>query len=159
MSNENETPAVLAEGEAVIPLEAVVEEVAEAAQELIDNSDLKVSKPKEIPETTGDNVIGSPATQRKGGTKGGSAKTVENGVVGSKAADNEKKAAENKKATAEEKTDNKVAIFSTRNVNWPGVGKVTKGYNIVSPEIAEKWLTRSHIREATPEEVLKEYGI
>ena len=155
MSNEDTQPAVLAEGEAVIPSEVAEAEVAE----LIENGELKVSKPKEVPETTGDNVIGSPGTTRKGGTKSGSAKTLENGVVGSKVADKDKKAADAKKSSAEPKNDDRVAIHSTRNVNWPGVGKVTKGYNIVSPEIAEKWLTRSHIREATPEEVLKEYGI
>jgi hypothetical protein len=155
MSNEEVTPAVLAEGESVIP----AEEAEANVQELIDSGDLKISKPKEVPQTTSDNVIASPGTERKGGTKSGSAKTIENGIVGSKVADNDKKLAENKKANAKPKKDDKIAIHSTRNVNWPGVGKVTKGYNIVSPEVAEQWLTRSHIREATPEEVLKEYGI
>jgi hypothetical protein len=38
------------------------------------------------------------------------------------------------------------------------VGKVYRGYNIVEKDAAEKWLTRSHIRTATPEEVAKEFG-
>jgi hypothetical protein len=154
MSNEEGTPAVLAEGEVVVP----AEEAEANVQELIDSGDLKISKPKEVPQTTGDNVIASPGTDRKGGTKSGSAKTIENGIVGSKVADNDKKKAEVKKSSAKPKKDDRVAIHSTRNVNWPGVGKVTKGYNVVSPEAAEQWLTRSHIREATPDEVLKEYG-
>jgi DNA-binding protein H-NS len=52
----------------------------------------------------------------------------------------------------------KVAIYSTKNVTWSGVGKVYRGYNIVEKDAAEKWLTRSHIRTATPEEVAKEFG-
>jgi hypothetical protein len=53
----------------------------------------------------------------------------------------------------------KVAVYSTRNVFWPGVGKVLKGYNIVEREKLDQWLTRSHIREATPEEVAREFGL
>jgi hypothetical protein len=52
----------------------------------------------------------------------------------------------------------KVAIYSTKNVTWSEVGKVYRGYNIVEKDAAEKWLTRSHIRTATPEEVAKEFG-
>lgn len=52
----------------------------------------------------------------------------------------------------------KVAIHSTKNVTWSTVGKVYKGYNLVTPEQAESWLTRSHVRTATPEEVAREFG-
>jgi hypothetical protein len=38
------------------------------------------------------------------------------------------------------------------------VGKVYRGYNIVTKEQADKWLTRDHIRLATPEEVAQEFG-
>ena len=51
-----------------------------------------------------------------------------------------------------------VAVHSTKNVTWPGVGKVYIGYNIVTEAESEQWLTRSHIRLATPEEVAKEFG-
>lgn len=50
-----------------------------------------------------------------------------------------------------------IAIHSSRNVSWQGVGEVTRGYNIVSEVAAEKWLTRNHIRIATPEEVAGAY--
>lgn len=59
----------------------------------------------------------------------------------------------------EPKENDKVAIHSTRNVYLPGVGKVLKGYNIVKREAAEKWLAREHIREATPEELAREFGL
>ena len=52
----------------------------------------------------------------------------------------------------------KVAIHSTKNVTWQGVGKVYRGYNIVTQEAADQWLTRSHTRLATPEEVAREFG-
>jgi hypothetical protein len=58
-----------------------------------------------------------------------------------------------------EKREKTVAIHSTRNVTWNGVGKVYRGYNIVDEETAEKWLTREHIRIATPSEVAAEYGL
>jgi hypothetical protein len=61
-------------------------------------------------------------------------------------------------APSAKKSDRTVAIHSTKNVSWSGVGKVYRGYNIVTPEQSEKWLTRNHIRLATPEEVAKEFG-
>jgi hypothetical protein len=67
---------------------------------------------------------------------------------------------EAKPAKVEKKTAEKtVALFSTRNVTWNGVGSVSVGHNIVTDEQAEKWLTRSHITLATPEDVAKGYGL
>ena len=51
-----------------------------------------------------------------------------------------------------------VAIYSNNNISWTSVGKITKGYNIVSKEEAEKWITRKSVRLATPEEVASVYG-
>jgi hypothetical protein len=55
-------------------------------------------------------------------------------------------------------SEEKVAIHSTKNVAWQGVGKVSRGYNIVTKDIADQWLTRPHIRIATPEEIKKAFG-
>jgi hypothetical protein len=74
-------------------------------------------------------------------------------VIGSSSAD--------KKETAKPKTTKEkdaVAVYSTRNVTWSGVGKVYRGYNIVTKEASEKWATRDHIRIATPEEVARDFG-
>ena len=57
-----------------------------------------------------------------------------------------------------ENEEEKVAIYSSKNVSWSGIGKVLKGYNIVTKPISEKWLQRDHIRIATPEEVAKDFG-
>jgi hypothetical protein len=46
-----------------------------------------------------------------------------------------------------------VAIYSTKSVSWQGVGKVSRGYNIMPKEQADQWLKRIHTRLATPEEV------
>jgi hypothetical protein len=65
-----------------------------------------------------------------------------------------------KPKTSKKKDEDKiVAVFSTKNVTWNGVGKVYRGYNIVTQEEADLWVTRSHIRVATPEEVAKEFGL
>jgi hypothetical protein len=77
--------------------------------------------------------------------------SVANGVIGATKVERktEKPAAPVKKT---------VAIHSTKNVSLPGVGKVYRGYNIVTQDQADKWLQRNHIRLATPEEVAKEFG-
>jgi hypothetical protein len=82
---------------------------------------------------------------------------IENGVMASTVVP---KTLEKKPAVATKKTAKKdiVAVHSTRNVTWNGVGKVYIGYNIVSKEAADQWVTRDHIRLATPEEVAREYG-
>jgi hypothetical protein len=58
----------------------------------------------------------------------------------------------------EKPKDEKIALFSERNIFWNGVGEVVKGYNIVTKEVSEKWLTHNKVRIATPQEVAKHYG-
>lgn len=81
--------------------------------------------------------------------------SVADGVIGATTAP--VAPARNKSSKAAEVKE-KVALYSTKNVSWSEVGKVYRGYNIVDKDAAEKWLTRSHIRTATPEEVAKEFG-
>ena len=52
----------------------------------------------------------------------------------------------------------KVAVYSLRNLSWIGVGALTEGYNIVTKEDADKWITNKSVRTATPEEVKRAYG-
>lgn len=113
------------------------------------------AKIKGMPETDENNVIGSSRTTAVGKKKTGSVGTTSNGAIGSRKAESQKF---EPVSSPKPKTDS-VAIFSTRNVDWPGVGKVSKGYNIVTSKEAEQWKTRSHIRVATPEEVAKEFGL
>jgi hypothetical protein len=81
--------------------------------------------------------------------------SVAEGVIGATTAPVEPAKKKSEKAKKVKET---VAIYSTRNVTWAEVGKVYHGYNIVEKDAAEQWLTRSHVRIATPEEVAKEFG-
>lgn len=124
--------------------------------EIMSDSDIQ-SKTKGMPSTsdsaTDSTVIGSSTTTREGKTnKPGSVNLTNNGAIGSPNADT-------KNVPTKTVVDNKVAVFSTKNVDWPGVGKVVKGYNIVSKEQSEKWATRNHIRIASPQEVAQEFGL
>ena len=56
------------------------------------------------------------------------------------------------------KKTEKVAIHSTKNLHWLNVGQIVPGYNIVTKEASEKWLTRKQVRLATPEELAEYYG-
>jgi hypothetical protein len=56
------------------------------------------------------------------------------------------------------KPQEKVALYSEKNLHWNGVGNLERGYNIVSKEESEKWLFRRDVRIATPDEVSKFYG-
>jgi hypothetical protein len=126
--------AKLEDGEALIP-DSLIEKYKEAvkAQEERENvisSDKIATNPNVSVVSNDDNVIGSGSADKK---EAASPKEV--------------------------KEKDKVAVYSTRNVNWSGVGQVSKGYNIVTKQAADKWATRDHIRIATPEEVAGEYGI
>ena len=47
-----------------------------------------------------------------------------------------------------------VALFSERNLAWEGVGTLKAGYNIVSKEEANGWLSGNlKVRLASPEEI------
>jgi hypothetical protein len=82
---------------------------------------------------------------------------VADGVIGSASASVTK--ASKKPKPVDGKKVEKVAVYSSKNVTWTGVGKLYVGFNIVTEEQAEKWLTRNHTRLATPEEVAKEFGV
>lgn len=108
-----------------------------------------------VEDSTENNVIGSDLPKEK--VEKVSAIGDVNGAIGSTSAER-KKAPKKPAKKKEEPKDETVAVFSTKNVTWSGVGKVYRGYNIVSKEAAEKWLERSHIRLATPDEVAEEFG-
>ena len=81
--------------------------------------------------------------------------SVANGAIGATTA------ARSERKTAPAKSKGKketVALYSNKNVTWSGVGTVYRGYNIVGKEEADKWLTRDHVRIATPDEVAKAFG-
>ena len=80
---------------------------------------------------------------------------VDSGAIGVTATPASPKPSKKAKIDPNEET---VAVKSTKNVSWPGVGKVYVGINIVTKSAADQWVTRSHITLATPEEVAKAFG-
>ena len=98
-------------------------------------------------QTDANGVITSP-TKKKG--KPAPSIAVVDGAIGSPGANRK----DPLKEVAEPKTKKEtVALFSTKNVFWENVGEVKRGYNFVTPEQAEFWQKRIHIRLATPEEI------
>jgi hypothetical protein len=128
-------PAMLAPNESVIP------------KELAD----KYKKHLEDLKEKENNFIGSFEKKTSGSKKGSLESTGESDIIATSAKAKPSAKAGHKKPT--------VAIYSERNVSWIGVGKVSKGYNIVTREQADRWLTRKHVREATPEEVASQFGV
>jgi hypothetical protein len=78
---------------------------------------------------------------------------TETGAIGSMAADGPSNTINTDVDLSE-----KVALHSTKSVRWEEVGSLTKGYNIVTKAQANRWLTRGHVRIASPEEVQKAFG-
>ena len=132
---EKVLPAKLVEGEPVISAEyaekakAVIEEVKNTAEKAIKSPEPKADGKPSISYSS-DGVMTSGKTDATPKPKAKAPKPKE---------------------------EKKVAIYSTRNVRWYEVGKVVKGYNIVSESEAKKWLERDHIRLVEPEEVKREF--
>ena len=98
-------------------------------------------------QTDANGVITSP-NKKKG--KPAPSIAVVDGAIGSPGASRKDPV----KAVTEPKTKKEtVALYSTRNVFWEGVGEVKRGYNFVTPEQAKFWQKRIHVRLATPEEI------
>jgi len=148
MSTETENIATLSEGEALIT-EDIIESIEQSVLDIKD-------KIKGMPETDGDNVIGSSRTKASGGKKKSALGQIDSGAIGTKRVEAQEKA---KPKPLPEVKEDMVAVFSTKNVLWDGVGSISKGFNIFSKSEADKWLTRGHVRLAKPQEVAKEYGL
>jgi hypothetical protein len=109
-----------------------------------------------LAEETDNNVISSKSINNKKTSKKSNTKTNEYGVVTVGSADNFKDKKFEKKRELE---NNKIPIHSQKNMHWNGVGSIKSGYNIVTKEAADKWLTRKGVRKATAEEVASHYGL
>jgi hypothetical protein len=102
-----------------------------------------------------DNIIESKSIRTEPRVPVSSTVTNNNNVVSSRPAEKTFQ-----KIIKEEKMiQDKIALYSNKNIHWIGLGHISKGYNIVTKEEAEKWLTRTGIRQATPEEVATHYGL
>jgi hypothetical protein len=114
---------------------------------------IKAGKVTESSSVIDDSIISSKTADSKTPKKP-ALTLVSDGVIGSGKADLSKK----EKPVSSKKEQDKVALFSTKNVFWDGYGHLNRGYNIVSKTKAEAWLTRNHVRLATPEEIANAFG-
>jgi hypothetical protein len=109
-----------------------------------------------VPEqVVAENIISVPEPKKSFATS--NTKSNEDGVITVRSAEKNYPPVKAEKKTPEVSED-KVAVYSEKNLHWQGVGKLTFGYNIITREVAEKWLTNKNVREATPEEVATYYG-
>jgi hypothetical protein len=158
LNNEESVTATLTEGAAV---EQLVEQYKEAAEEQKTKikETKKAEKVEEVPAVKIEeapaieaDVITIPKETPKPGLG-----IVGNGAMGSTTFSKEEVEQEKIAVKTVETNGETVAIHSTRNVTWQGVGSVIRGYNILPKAQAEQWLIRNHVRLATPEEVAKGY--
>ena len=56
-----------------------------------------------------------------------------------------------------DKDQEKVAVYSSRNLFKYGLGELKIGYNLVTKEASDYWTTHKAVRIATPEEVANAY--
>lgn len=158
-----ESPVILAtleEGEPVITaemaekFEAVREEIFAKKAEEIAEEPAEEAKP-DLEEEPKDVITSGSQRSGKKSEEVAGITAVSNGVIGTGTV---KPKPKNVVKQQEKPEAEKVAVYSSKNVTWNGVGKVYRGYNIVTKEQSEKWLTRDHIRIATPQEVAQEFG-
>jgi len=131
-------------------------DLIEEESDVEENPVIENVRVEEVVEDNNEKVITGPA-KKKTSRSSNIQKDTEN-VLGSKAADRALA-----KIIVEEKEEpkmvaEKIALWSNKNIRWSDVGAVNKGYNIVTEEASEKWLSRDGIRKATPEEVATYFG-
>lgn len=133
--------------------EAPVFEASVAEESVVEAPVVEHVEETPVVEEAAQAVVGAPVYQAPEEVQ--ALGSVAGGVIGATTAPKESKKPAKKSSEPKKET---IALYSTKNVTWAEVGKVYRGYNIVDKDAAEKWLTRSHIRTATPEEVAKEFG-
>jgi hypothetical protein len=157
MSNENTVEAVIQSEETVENNTAPVKK-ARATKKVAEKAPVKnvaVEEVKSEDIVDDQKVITGPAKAKA--PRNSNTKTKENGVIASNAADvllEKKVNTEN----SEVNDSGKIAVWSEKNIRWQSVGSLVSGYNIITKEEAEKWLSRANVRVATPEEVATYYG-
>jgi hypothetical protein len=122
----------------------VVEESVDAP-EVVEPTEPQWEEPEPfvyvVPEE--DAVITSPEPSENGATQHGS---VAEGVIGSNAA-------ERPSAPAAPVEDNKVYVYSDKNVSWDAAGKLSVGVNQITKKQHQLWSSKSYVRLATDEEI------
>ena len=124
----------------------------------INTDGLKRLEIAEAIEASGGQVITSMNVNPSGTPSQTSATTNDSGVLISPQPEKIKAKRGNNPEPSPVETD-KVALFALRNLSWDSVGKLDKGDNFVTKEVAELWLQHKAVREASPEEVAAHFGV
>lgn len=109
-----------------------------------------------VEQAEDNNVISAPEPSKP--KRVSNSMTNQDGVIIAKSAERKTPMPERRVEKEVPDMNEKVAVYSAKNLHWQGVGKLTPGYNILTREAADKWLTNKHVREATAEEVATYYG-
>ena len=134
-----------------------VEETKTAVEEVVkENPAVENVKIEEVLNDDNQKVITGPV-KKKSPKSSNMQKNPEN-VLGSRAADRALAKIIVEEKEEPKKVAEKIALWSNKNIRWSDVGALKKGYNIVTEEASEKWLSRDGIRKATPEEVATYFG-
>lgn len=129
-----------------------LDELREMARELgLDPNGLRKAQLVEAVETKANSVIGSDAFK--------SDAPADPNIVSDSSGIVSSNATSNKPGPEKDPSIGKVAVYSEKNLYWAEVGKINLGYNFVTKEAAEKWVTHRAVREATPEEVANHFGV
>lgn len=131
-------------------------DIEEMLEQVSEGIDIKATI-QEAPESNSEGIINSPSAGRTGGKKKAALTQDSRGVLSSGTREEQPKKTASKKTTKPK--EETVAVFSERNVVWQDVGKLSKGYNIIAKSMLNTWLQRPYVREATPEEVAREFGV
>ena len=124
----------------------------------INTDGLKRVEIAEAIEASGGQVITSMNVNPSGTPSPSSATTNDSGILISPQPEKIKAQRGNDPEPSPVQVD-KVAVYALRNLSWDAVGKLDKGYNFVTKEVAEKWLQHKAVREASPEEVASHFGV
>lgn len=124
----------------------------------INTDGLKRVEIAEAIEASGGQVITSMNVNPSGTPSQTSATTNDSGILISPQPEKIKAQRGNNPEPSPVEAD-KVALYALRNLSWPGVGKLDKGYNFVTKEVADKWLQHKAVREASPTEVASHFGV
>lgn len=134
-----------------------VEETKTAVEEVVkENPAVENVKIEEVLNDDNQKVITGPAKKKT--TKSSNMQKNPENVLGSRAADRALAKIIVEEKEEPKKVAEKIALWSNKNIRWSDVGALKKGYNIVTEEASEKWLSRDGIRKATPEEVATYFG-
>ena len=58
---------------------------------------------------------------------------------------------------ADDKAEDKVVLYASHPILYPGVGSLPKGYTLVDSDVAEKWLASGRVTKPSVEEVKRAF--